>query len=128
MATNAFTTIKNPFLFFRDLMGGRIRCGFFDIVVKDGGSSTVSCLNFEPSVSKFPSISSHLVATNVLATIKNRFFFFRDRMGGRIRCGFFDIVVKDGSSPAVSCLNFELRSQSFLALVAIWWLLMCLLL
>ena len=109
-------------------MGGRIRCGFFDIVVKDGGSSTVSCLNFEPSVSKFLSISSHLVATNVLATIKNRFFFFRDRMGGRIRCGFFDIVVKDGSSPAVSCLNFELRSQSFLALVAIWWLLMCLLL
>ena len=47
MATNAFTTIKNPFLFFRDLMGGRIRCGFFDIVVKDGSSPAVSCLNFE---------------------------------------------------------------------------------
>ena len=47
----------------------------------------------------------------MLATIKNLFLFFRDFMGVRIRCGFFDIVVKDGSSPAVSCLNFELRSQ-----------------
>ena len=89
MATNAFTTIKNPFLFFRDRMGVRIRCGFFDIVVKDGSSSAVSCLNFEPRVSKFPSISSHLVATNVFTTIKNRFLFFRDRMGVRMRCGFF---------------------------------------
>ena len=53
MATNAFTTIKNPFLFFRDFMGVRIRCGFFDIVVKDGSSPAVSWLNFEPSVSKF---------------------------------------------------------------------------
>ena len=62
----------------------RIRCGFFDIVAKDGGRSTVSCLNFEPSVSKFPYISSHLMATNVLATIKNLFLFFRDRMRGRM--------------------------------------------
>ena len=49
---------------------------FFDIVVKEGGSSTVSCLNFEPRVSKFPSISSHLVATNAFTTIKNHFSFF----------------------------------------------------
>ena len=62
----------------------------------------VSCLNFEPSVSKFPSISSHLVATNVLATIKNPFLFFRDFMGVHIRCGFFDIVAKDASKPLVS--------------------------
>ena len=102
MATNVFTTIKNPFLFFRDFMGVRIRCGFFDIVVKDGSSPAVSWLNFEPSVSKFPSISSHLVATNVFTTIKNPFLFFCDFMGVRIRCGFFDIVVKDGSKPAVS--------------------------
>ena len=61
----------------------------FLIVEKDGSSSAVSCLNFEPRVSKFPSISSHLVATNVFTTIKNRFLFFRDRMRVRIRCGFF---------------------------------------
>ena len=105
-----------------------MRCGFFDIVEKDGSSPAVSCLNFEPSVSKFPNISSHLVATNVLATIKNRFLFFRDRMGERMRCGFFDIVEKDGSKPAVSWLKFEPRSQIFLTLVATWWLLMYLLL
>ena len=54
----------------------RKRNGFFDIVVKDGSSPAVSCLNFEPRVSKIPSISSHLVDTNVLATIKNHFSFF----------------------------------------------------
>ena len=32
-------------------------------------------------------------------------------MGVRIRCGFFDIVAKDGSKPAVSWLKFEPRSQ-----------------
>ena len=74
----------------------------FLIVEKDGSSSAVSCLNFEPRVSKFPSISSHLVATNVFTTIKNPFLFFRDRMVGRMRCGFFDIVAKDGSKPVVS--------------------------
>ena len=41
------------------------------------------------SVSNFPNISSHLVATNVFTTIKNPFLFIRDRMGGRMRCGFF---------------------------------------
>ena len=75
---------------------------FFDIVAKDGSSPAISCLNFEPSVSKFPSISSHLVATNVLATIKNRFLFFRDRMGVRMRCGFFLMVVTDSGSHVVS--------------------------
>ena len=89
MTTNVHTTIKNPFLFFRDCMVGRMRCGFFDIVAKDSSSPVVSCLNFEPSVSKFPNISSHLVATNVFTTIKNPFLFIRDRMGGRMRCGFF---------------------------------------
>ena len=49
---------------------------FFDIVAKDGSSPSVSCLNFESRVSKFPSISSHIVTTNVLATIKNHFSFF----------------------------------------------------
>ena len=83
-----------------------VRNGFFDIVVKDGSSPSVSCLNFEPSVSKFPNISSHLVATNVLATIKNPFLFFRDCMGGRMRCGFFDIVPKDGSKTSVSCTYY----------------------
>ena len=39
-------------------------------------------------------------------TIKNPFLFFRDRMGGRMRCGFFDIVVKDASKPAVSCAYY----------------------
>ena len=73
---------------------------FFDIVAKDGGSPSVSRLNFESRISKFPSISSHLVATNAFTIIKNPFLFFRDRM----RCGFFDIVVKDGGSPAVSCV------------------------
>ena len=48
-----FTTIKNRFLFFRDFMGVRIRCGFFDIVAKDGSKPAVSCLNFEPRVSNF---------------------------------------------------------------------------
>ena len=110
MATNVFTTIKNPFLFIRDRMGGRMRCGFFDIVVKDGSSPAVSCLNFEPSVSKFPNISSHLVAINVLATIKNPFLFFHDFMGVRIRCGFFDIVAKDGSKPAVSYAYYYKKS------------------
>ena len=86
---------------------------FFDIVEKDGSSPAVSWLNFEPSVSNFPNISSHLVATNVFTTIKNRFLFFRDFMGVRIRCGFFDIVVKDSSSPAVSCLNFEPSVSKF---------------
>ena len=47
----------------------------------------------------------------MLATIKNRFLFFRDFMGVRIRCGFFDIVVKDGSKPAISWLKFEPRSR-----------------
>ena len=37
----------------------------------------------------FPNISSHLVATNAFTTIKNPFLFFRDRMGVRMRCGFF---------------------------------------
>ena len=46
----------------------------------------------------------------------------------RKRNGFFDIVAKDASKPAVSWLKFEPRSQRFLALVAIWWLLMRLLL
>ena len=78
-------TIKNPFLFFRDFTGVRIRWGFFDIVVKDGSSPSVSCLNFEPRVSKFPSISSHLVATNAFTIIKNPFLFFRDWMGVRMR-------------------------------------------
>ena len=71
-----FTTIKNPFLFFRDRIVGRMRCGFFDIVAKDGSKPVVSCLNFEPRVSNFPNLSSHLVAANVLATIKNHFSFF----------------------------------------------------
>ena len=62
---------------------------FFDIVAKDGGSPSVSCLNFESRVSKFSSISSHLVATNAFTIIKNPFLFFRDRMRVRIRCGFF---------------------------------------
>ena len=70
----------------------------------------VSCLNFEPSVSKFPNISSHLVAINVLATIKKSFFFFRDRMGERMRCGFFDIVVKDASSLAKASLIAKIRA------------------
>ena len=70
-------------------MGVRIRCGFFDIVVKDGSSPAVSCLNCELRVSKFPSISSHLVATNAFTTIKNLFLFFRDFMRERMRCGFF---------------------------------------
>ena len=61
---------------------------FFDIVVMDGSSPAVSCLNFEPRVSKFPSISSHLVATNAFTTIKNPFLFFRDCTGERMRCGF----------------------------------------
>ena len=84
VATNVHTTIKNLFLFFRVRMRGRMRCGFFDIVVEDVSKSAVSCLNFEPRVSKFPSISSHLVATNVFTTIKNPFLFFRDRMGMRM--------------------------------------------
>ena len=63
-------------------MGVRIRCGFFDIVVKDGSSPAVSWLKFEPRVLNFPNISIHLVATNVLATIKNPFLFCRDRMRG----------------------------------------------
>ena len=112
MATNVLATIKNLFLFFRDFMGVRIRCGFFDIVAKDSSSPAVSCLNFEPSVSKFPNISSHLMATNVFTTIKNPFLFFRDFMGGRIRCGFFDIVVKDGSKPAISCACYYKKSIS----------------
>ncbi len=62
----------------------RKRNGFFGIVAKDGSSPAVSCLNFEPKVSKFPSISSHLVATNVLATIKNPFLFIRVRIGERM--------------------------------------------
>ena len=90
VATNVFTTIKNRFLFFRDRMGGAYEMWiFFDIGVKDGSSPAVSCLNFEPRVSKFPSISSHLVATNVFTTIKNPFLFFCDFMGVRMRCGFF---------------------------------------
>ena len=39
-------------------------------------------------VSNFPNISSHLVATNVLTTIKNPFLFFRDRIGVRMRWDF----------------------------------------
>ena len=112
MATNVLTTIKNPFFFFRDRMGVRMRCGFFNIVVKDASSPAVSCLNFEPSVSKFPNISSHVVATNVHTTIKNQFLFFRDCMGGRMRCGFFDIVAKDASKPAVSCAYYYKKSIS----------------
>ena len=112
VATNVLATIKNLFLFFRDFMGVRIRCGFFDIVAKDSSSPAVSCLNFEPSVSKFPNISSHLMATNVFTTIKNPFLFFRDFMGVRIRCGFFDIVVKDGSKPAISCACYYKKSIS----------------
>ena len=50
-----------------------MRCGFFDIVAKDGSKPAVSWLKFEPSVSKFPNISSHLVATNAFTTIKNPF-------------------------------------------------------
>ena len=46
----------------------------------------------------------------------------------RKRNGFFDIVAKDASKPAVSWLKFEPRSQIFLTLVATWRLLMCLLL
>ena len=42
------------------------------------------------------------MATNVLATIKNRFLFFRDRMGERMRCGFFLMVVTDSGSHVVS--------------------------
>ena len=90
-----------------------MRCGFFDIVAKDSSSPVVSCLNFEPSVSKFPNISSHLVATNAFTTIKNPFLFFRDFMGVRIRCGFFDIVAEDASKPLVSWLKFEPRVSNF---------------
>ena len=54
MATNVFTTIKNPFLFFRDFMGVRIRCGFFDIVVKDGSKPAISCAcYYKKSISLF---------------------------------------------------------------------------
>ena len=56
--------------------------GFFDIVVKNGSSPSISWLKFEPRVSNFPNISSHLVATNVFTTIKNPFLFFRDCTGG----------------------------------------------
>ena len=93
-------------------MGVRIRYGFFDIVEKDGSSPAVSWLKIEPRVLNFPNISSHLVATNVLATIKNPFLFFRGRMGGRMRCGFFDIVEKDGSKPAISCACYYKKSIS----------------
>ena len=51
------------------------------------------------------------MATNVLATIKNPFLFFRDCMGGRMRCGFFDIVVKDASKPAVSCAYYYKKNH-----------------
>ena len=61
----------------------------FLIVEKDASKPAVSWLKFEPSVSNFPNISSHLVATNVITTIKNSFLFFRDFMRVRMRCGFF---------------------------------------
>ena len=61
----------------------------FLIVAKDASKPVVSWLKFEPRVSNFPNISSHQVATNVLATIKNPFLFFRDFTGVRIRWGFF---------------------------------------
>ena len=87
-----------------------MKWGFFDIVVEDVSKSAVSCLNFEPRVSKFPSISSHLVANNAFTTIKNPFLFFRDLMGERMRWGFFDIVAKDASKPSVSFAYYIKKS------------------
>ena len=91
-----------------------MRCGFFDIVEKDASIKlAVLWLKFEPRVSNFPNISSHLVATNAFTTIKNPFLFFRDRMRVRMRCGFFDIVAKDGSSHVVSYAYYYKKSISF---------------
>ena len=69
----------------------RKRKGFFDIVVKDASSLAKASLiaKIRALVSNFPNISSRRVATNVLATIKNPFLFFRDFMRVRMRCGFF---------------------------------------
>ena len=52
------------------------------------------------------------MATNALATVKNPVLFFRDFTEVRMRWGFFDIVVKDGSSPAVSCAYYYKKSSS----------------
>ena len=68
----------------------RKRTGFFEIVAKDASKPTVSWLKFEPRVSNFPNISSHSVAPNVIATIKNPILFFRDRIGVRMRWDFLD--------------------------------------
>ena len=62
----------------------RKRNGFFDS--RKGRQHKACCLmaKIRVSVSNFPNISSHLVATNVFTTIKNPFLFFRDRMGVRM--------------------------------------------
>ena len=46
----------------------------FSIVAKDGSKSLVSCLNFEPVVSKFPVLEVG-ATSNTAATMKSHYLF-----------------------------------------------------
>ena len=45
------------------------------IVAKDGSKSSVSCLNFEPRVSKFPVLEAE-ATSNTSATMKSHYLFY----------------------------------------------------
>ena len=80
------------------------------IVAKDGSKPSVSCLNFEPRVSKFPVIE--VGATSITtATMKSHYLFVQGDNGlmWSTECvnDFIYSGSKDGSKPSVSCLTFE---------------------
>ena len=51
-----------------------IKIDFLDIVVKDASKPSVSWLNFEPKVSKFPVIESAFAGSVTIATMESLFF------------------------------------------------------
>ena len=76
----------------------------------------VSLLNFEPKVSKFPVLEAS-VASSTKAVVSSPFRWTCIHEGA---FKWWDIpwVAKDGSSPSVSCLNFEPKVSKFLVLEA----------
>ncbi len=75
MAAVTHTTMGSLFFFNGYFMGVRIRVRLLCIVAKDGSKPSVSWLNFEPIVSKFPSNSSYKVAAVTHTAIRSLFCF-----------------------------------------------------
>ena len=85
-------------------------------VAKGGSSPSVSCLNFEPKVSKFPVLEACVASsTNATASSPFRRTYVYEKA---FEWWNLTWVAKGGSSPSVSLLNFEPKVSKFPVLEA----------